>query len=447
MKIQRLKIDNFRGIQSLDLELTSPVTVLVGENGAGKSSILDAMATLFSWYIARIRSPKGSGQHFRQIDIRQGDRFAHALVEVSMGDGATIQWSLATIRQGWRDTIQSNLKDLSGWITRKFEQSQTSHEVEPEPEMADTSRTPHWPLAVHYSVNRTVLDIPLRIRTPVDLQSSLLAFEGALGVAVDFRSFFDWFRQREDLEHENIIKHHKNFDSLGFYNPLGFAFLVPRDSQLDAVRSAIEQFTGLTNLKILRSPLHMEIEKNGKPLWVDHLSDGEKCLLAIIGDLARRLAIVSGTSDPLQGSGVILIDEIDLHLHPAWQREIIPKLVKTFPNCQFIVSTHSPQVISDVRPEAVFMLQQTDGNIVVSHPEDSFGQTSNRILEDTMKVPARPQHIQDKLSQIFRSIQDKEEGSLKQAKEDIHSLGDLIGTDPELVRANMLIHRREVLGK
>ena len=441
MKIQRLKIDNFRGIQSLDLELTSPVTVIVGENGAGKSSILDALATLFSWYIARIRSQKGSGQHFRQIDIRQGDHFARALVEVSMEDGETTQWSLATIRQGWRETIQSNLKDLNSWITRKFEQSQTSH-AEPEPAMADTSQMPHWPLVVHYSVNRTVLDIPLRIRTPVDLQSSLLAFEGACGAAVDFRSFFAWFRQREDLEHEDIIKHHKNFDSWGFYHPLGFP--VPSDSQLDAVRSAIEQFTGLTNLKIRRSPLHMAIEKNGAPLWVDHLSDGEKCLLAMIGDLARRLAIVSDTSDPLQGPGVILIDEIDLHLHPSWQRAIIPKLVETFPNCQFIVSTHSPQVISDVRPEAVFLLRQTDDNIIVSHPEDSFGQTSDRILEDLMGVSARPVEIKEALKSLFDQIS---RGDLNAAQEHLAELQQQIGNDPDLTWADTTIRRKRVLGE
>ncbi|MBF0191452.1 MAG: AAA family ATPase [Magnetococcales bacterium] len=443
MRIKRLHIENFRGIQSLDLELTHPVTVLVGENGAGKSSILDALATLLSWYVARIRSPKSSGQPFRQVDIRQGDRFARAVMEVAMQDGKTIQWSLATIRQGWRETIQSNLKDLNGWITQKFETSQISRGIEPEPAMADTTQGPHWPLVVHYSVNRTVLDIPLRIRTPVDLQSSLLAFEGALGAAVDFRSFFAWFRQREDLEHEDIIKYHKESDSRGRYHPLGFDFLEPVDPQLDAVRSAIEQFTGLTKLKIRRSPLHMEIEKNKKPLWVDHLSDGEKCVLAMIGDLARRLAIVSNSSDPLQGSGVVLIDEIDLHLHPIWQREIIPKLVEVFPNCPFIVSTHSPQVISDVRPEAVFLLRQENDTITVSHPEDSFGQTSDRILEDLMGVSARPVEIKEKLRSLFDQIS---KDDLDAAQYQLKELKRQIGHDPELTRADAFIRRKKVLG-
>ncbi|MEO5339623.1 MAG: AAA family ATPase [Magnetococcus sp. MYC-9] len=427
MKIRRLKIDNFRGIQSLDLELADPVTVLVGENGAGKSSVLDAMSAVFSWYIARIRSQKGSGQHFRQIDIRRRKRSARAWVEVLMEDGETVQWSLVTVRQGGRETIQSNLKGLNGWITRQFEQSRTVRGVEPEPTIVDASHLPHWPLVVHYSVNRTVLDIPLRIRTPVDLQSAFLAFEGALGASVDFRSFFAWFRQREDLEHEKI-KYRSHFIDL----------------QLDAVRSAIEQFTGLTGLKICRSPLHMEIEKNGTSLWVDHLSDGEKCLLAMVGDLARRLAMVSGVPDPLHGSGVVLIDEIDLHLHPAWQREMIPKLINVFPNCQFIVSTHSPQVVSDVRPEAVFLLRQTEDNIVVSHPEDSFGQSSDRILEDLMGVPARPVKIKEALRSLFDQIS---RGDLEAAQRHLSELQQQIGADPDLVRADTTIRRKRVLGE
>jgi predicted ATP-binding protein involved in virulence len=105
----------------------------------------------------------------------------------------------------------------------------------------------------------------------------------------------------------------------------------------------------------------MTITKQGQELIINQLSDGEKCLLAMVGDLARRLAIANPSlPDPLQGSGVVLIDEIELHLHPKWQREIIPALTRTFPNCQFIVTTHSPQVISQVKPEGIYILERTD---------------------------------------------------------------------------------------
>lgn len=131
---------------------------------------------------------------------------------------------------------------------------------------------------------------------------------------------------------------------------------------------------------------------------VNQLSDGEKCLLAMVGDLARRLAIANpGLSDQLQGKGVVLIDEIELHLHPKWQREIIPALTRTFPNCQFIVTTHSPQVVSHVKPQRIYILEKIDNGIVAKRPSSSFGRDSNSILEDLMDVPERPQHIKDRL--------------------------------------------------
>jgi predicted ATP-binding protein involved in virulence len=86
------------------------------------------------------------------------------------------------------------------------------------------------------------------------------------------------------------------------------------------------------------------------------LSDGEKCLLAMVGDLARRLAIANPDyPDALQGEAIVLIDEIELHLHPSWQRNIIPALKRTFPKCQFIITTHSPQVLSYIQPKNIYL--------------------------------------------------------------------------------------------
>lgn len=81
-------------------------------------------------------------------------------------------------------------------------------------------------------------------------------------------------------------------------------------------------------------------------LDVLQLSDGEKCTLALFGDIARRLAIANPSlDDPLQGDGVVLIDELELHMHTSWQRKVISMLKKTFPNIQFIITTHSPQIL------------------------------------------------------------------------------------------------------
>lgn len=87
----------------------------------------------------------------------------------------------------------------------------------------------------------------------------------------------------------------------------------------------------VSDLKVKRSPLRMTVKKNGLEMRVDNLSDGEKCTLALFGDLARRIALANPSrSNPLEGEGIVLIDEIELHMHPSWQRKILGALKVLF---------------------------------------------------------------------------------------------------------------------
>ncbi|MGK7925878.1 MAG: AAA family ATPase, partial [Spirulina sp.] len=134
----------------------------------------------------------------------------------------------------------------------------------------------------------------------------------------------------------------------------------------------------------------------------------------------------------------------ELHLHPQWQREIIPALTLTFPNCQFIVTTHSPQVASHVKPENIYVLESTPDGIIARHPESSFGRDSNQILEDIMDTPARPQSIKNDLLELFRLLDRNQLDEAKQLRQEII---DKIGIDePELVKAGVLMRRKEILG-
>ncbi len=220
------------------------------------------------------------------------------------------------------------------------------------------------------------------------------------------------------------------------------------DPQLEAVRNALSKILpDFSNLTVRRSPLRMEVEKNGKRLTVNQLSGGELNLIAMIGDLARRMAIANPDfTKPLEGSGIILIDEIDLHLHPNWQRTIVPKLLDVFPNCQFIISTHSPHVITHVQqPECLFLLKQTDLGIVVDKPDESYGKNVDRVLEDLMGLKTtRPEEVAYELDSIFKTI---DTGNLDDAQKKIAKLKLKIGADPELVKAEVLMKRRELIGK
>src|SRR5262249_1605382 len=154
-----------------------------------------------------------------------------------------------------------------------------------------------------------------------------------------------------------------------------------------------------TNLRIEEHPtLRFIVEKNGMPLALDQLSDGERGLLAVIFDITRRLAIANPElDDPIaEGKAIVLIDEIELHLHPTWQRQVLRRLRNTFKSCQFIVTTHSPQVIGQVWPRCLHLLEHSeqDKRIVVHHTSQSFGMDSNWILQNIMGSLARDYDIE-----------------------------------------------------
>ena len=130
-----------------------------------------------------------------------------------------------------------------------------------------------------------------------------------------------------------------------------------KNPKLSCVRNAIgEMIEGYTNLRIELEPSRMLMtNKDGIDLRIDQLSGGYKSVLSVIADIAKRLSIANPDSlDPLKEEAVILIDELELHLHPKWQKEIAGNLKKTFPNCQFIISTHSPLIIQSLDAEEVF---------------------------------------------------------------------------------------------
>jgi len=217
--------------------------------------------------------------------------------------------------------------------------------------------------------------------------------------------------------------------------------------ELHYVTKTIEDFIpGYSNLRISRIPRpQMLVEKNGETINLDQLSDGEKNLIALVGDIARRLSIAnSNSSNPLNGEGIILIDEVDLHLHPAWQRLMLPQLTKLFPNCQFIITTHSPQVISHAKPESIFLIKMKKREFSYSKATESYGKNTDRILEDLLDVDARPTKEKKMIHSLYTLIQD---GNLDEAKEKIRELLDLIGEDPELSKAMSLLTRKEIIGK
>ena len=271
MHIQTLTLHNYRGARSLSLELGPRLNVMVGINGAGKSTVLDAATILLSWAVNRIRTPGASGRPILESDITNGQ--PSASIELTMKHGLNfVDWRLAKARKGSRISEKpTNLKTLSAYISVLHDQQ--------------WSEDAALPLFAYYPVNRSVLDIPLRIRTKNKFDM-IAAYDKALESDTSFRAFFEWYRSREDLENElKILAMEGSTIKAGRVNEYP-------DPQLQAVRDALSQFLPkFRNLRVRRSPLRLEVEKNGQLLTVNQLSDGEKCMIALISDLAEGLLL------------------------------------------------------------------------------------------------------------------------------------------------------------
>ena len=178
-----------------------------------------------------------------------------------------------------------------------------------------------------------------------------------------------------------------------------------------------------------------------RPLQMWQLSDGERGMIAFVFDLARRLAQLNESdNDPAaNGEGVVLIDEIDLHLHPAWQRRITTDLPRVFPKLQFIATTHSPQVIGETAPGRAIVLRE-GGRVEVL--DESLGRDSGWILRHVMDTPERNADLQAGLDKIDALI---EAGDFAAARSRILTLRNLFGDDKELIAATAAIDRWELL--
>lgn len=323
MVLQRLKLECFRRFKHTEVNFAERLNVLVGINGAGKSSILSAISTLLSWFVRRLVSPNGAGvgKSITEHDIQTAALSSTIALSINDG-GRDVSWSLSkTVKGAPIFDVRNDLKGLGEYVRDLRE-----HKLKSVPTIAV------------YTVNRSVLDIPLRIKKHHDF-SVLSAYDDAFDRAADFRRFFEWFRECEDVENERIA------DTL---STGGVPYLA--NNELASVRRALRRFLPeFSDWRIRRTPLRMEVKKNGISLSVDQLSDGEKCMIALVGDLARRLTLANPEmDDPLQGNGIVLIDEIELHLHPEWQKSVLPRMLQAFPNVQFVVTTHSPLVLAQL---------------------------------------------------------------------------------------------------
>lgn len=410
MIIKKLHVINLRAYKEAEFEFQPGMNLLVGINGVGKTTALEALQICLSQILPEITVSKNRKDNFSLNDIKIGSGNLQVSCNFEID---THQFDLLIHRQ--KEVIKPK---SMGVVRDQVEETPDIEQISPslKATFPQADKQKSQPIGIFFSTRRSLM-VDREPGKSMSVGGQAAAFAEALSINREFnlRVFTDWIRTQITLGKENpkILK------------------------SVEVLSEAIYRFLpGFSNLKLTDKDdkYILTIDKGETTLHLDQLSDGERGVLALVMDIARRLYQANpGLEDPLQdGKAVVLIDELDLHLHPKWQRSIVENLTRVFPNCQFIVSTHSPQIIGEVQPDSITIIDNG-----TYKPVSSFGMDSSRILEDILDSVPRNRKVNELLNSLYKSI---DEEKIDEAKEKINSLIVILGADdPEIARSSTMI--------
>lgn len=427
MKIKKLHLQHFRRFTDFSIEFDEKLTVLVARNGAGKSSVLDGLSILFGQFLTRLPDVKGLNPKDTDFQIFP-DGSKPPFMRVSCESFNNLHWDRTEKRDKTAKTAKQipsahGVKQLNNYVDDLIDSDNEGVEYQ-------------LPVFIYYGTGRGVFDIPKRKRGFSKSFRRFDSFNGSLESKTNFRSFVEYFYSLEDIETKKQ-KEARSFD-----------IEIP---ELKAIRKAVSiMMPEFSNPRLAR-PAGIAVDWNcegiRKELKIEQLSDGYRTTLAMVMDIAARMAEANpAMSDPLKTEGVVMIDEVDLHLHPGWQQTILLDLMRTFENIQFIVSTHSPQVISSVKPDALRVIQWDNESPQIFPVSFSEGAEAQQMLIDVLGVSKprvdRLQIVQD--LEKYRAFVEQDQWDSEEAKLLKMKLYDWGGEfEPELSKLEIDVRLKE----
>ena len=443
MYVSKIRMQNFRCYTDFTIQFSPGVTVIVAENGRGETAILDGLAINMAPYL--VAFPGIKARNFQPNDVRmvldspgekdelQVRRMKYLLpvvleTEVMADDGKAYSWKreLKTVKGKTSSVSAKFVSDYGKKVAEALNQPGDREIV--------------LPVIGYYGTSRMWNDSTLMKRKNVDLSRSS-GYVECLEPSGSYNTFAQWFRYATEsaLEYDRIIAE-KNLKTKNPYRVI-----------LNAINKAIItciQSMGWTDLKYSFAAQNLLIchpEMGELPL--EAMSDGARSVISMAADIAYRMARLNpdmGEEVTLKTSGVILIDEVDMHLHPSWQQTVVNDLVKAFPKVQFIVTTHSPQVLTSVPAECIRILHWDNDLVDIEEPTFSLGAESSQLLRDIQHVETRPaslpivKTLQRYLQLVNEDKWDSEEALALRKTLDQWSQG----REPALLRADMDIRVR-----
>lgn len=404
MQVNHLTLTNVRAFQQAEFEFQPGMNLLVGVNGAGKSTVLDVLRRMYAkWLPGSTKDPIGWS---RNEDITIGQPFMTITAQLDFyGQPLTYNYQLQ------REAVAPNPDAREGQVR------DSTYDVSEIDELRDKDNRivsglyfnpAEPPLVVFFSPHRSVSDTKRKTSRSKRDRANNLALEPR---GLNVQELAQWWLVQESLRAERS-------GQVSLFGEIQF-------NLNHALNSALHGFLDTYGdvYPVDEPKPTLQIKKGEMVLDILQLSDGERSMIAVVIDLARRLALANPhLSNPLrEGHAVVLIDELDLHLHPAWQRTICERLTSTFPNCQFIATTHSPQIIGEVIPENITLIEA--GRTI--KPRQSLGMDTNWILEFIMGTATRNDSTKKMLSMIETLIEEENyQEAMERITEVRHTFGD-----------------------
>ncbi len=465
--LKHLKLTNFRCFQDLEIDFDEKLTVFIAENGGGKTAILDAVAEGLKAYLASFKIKGFEKSELNPADdIREGSPFSDIEIKSTV---SYIRPENTIVEEASGEAYKSKNKkiekvDLSKWDSlledNRFDielRSNGSRFISSN--YTSFSRDAHYfknihsvtnlPILVYYGGDSVSVAYSSKIKT--SLERTDLLYKDALNPSrFSFTPFFNWYKSQEDTMFRIGDTKDPEYKTI--------------DNQLKKIKYAMESILNddpnnrvYTNLR-LNKDLKMGMDKKqpdggSQFIKISQFSAGEKALFAFVADLGLRLLKARLDADftekegigEIRGKGIVLIDEVDLHLHPKWQRKVVGKLMDIFPDVQWVMTTHSPLMLGAIPSKHVLRLN----NGKVERVQDTYGREIDDILSIIMDID--PGTFTEKINLISTLIS---QNKLQDAEKEISTIETTInaegdnGTEhPDILRMRSLLTRKKLIGR
>jgi predicted ATP-binding protein involved in virulence len=444
--LERIELSNYRCFAHLAVPMHPQLTVLIARNGSGKTSVMDAIAIAFGTFVGSFLAGTRIGATQRDVRLRLTNpklremepQYPLNITAVGTVNARPVKWSRAVNSPKSGTTIK-DAKALTV-IGEGLQRAVTANEPVVLPVLAYYGTGRLW--KQKKVTEKKVFASEFHSRTS--------GYQDCLDPASSYKFFLDWFRYAANADAEVLNRQREQNVPPSEVVDSAYAGLIA------AVRGAVDEClksSGWQNLRFsfTHQSVVMEHPDHGI-LEVGQLSDGVRNMIALVADVAYRMVRLNshfGAEAAKRTPGIVMIDEVDMHLHPEWQQQVLASLRRAFPAIQLIVTTHSPQVLSTVRKENIRVLDiNVDGDAVAGEPiERTYGRSNADVLQATMGVtPEPPTEGSDLLRRYLRLV---EQAALSDPDIALYreQLSAIFGNDhPSLNRADLIIRRRRALG-